>query len=130
MMSSNCQRTVQSSPANRSQSQGYCKILINVTSVLMYKNVGWAIDLPPRGAPCSTHTHMAKKPINRQLTSNYHDPTVFHIPPLPQYSPHLTFFSTFVSVSLTSVNHSSVPPLDFCDFDVPRFREARSQLKG
>nr|CUU98989.1 hypothetical transcript [Hymenolepis microstoma] len=74
---------------------------------------GCAIDLPPRGAPWATYAHTAKKSINRQLTSYYLDPTVCHIPPLPQYSPYLNFFSTFVSVSFTSVNHSSIPPLDF-----------------
>nr|CUU97543.1 hypothetical transcript [Hymenolepis microstoma] len=69
--------------------------------------------------------------INRQFPSNYHDPTVCHIPPLPQYSPHLILFSTFKSASVTSVNRSSVLPLStFCDFDVPPLCEARSQLKG
>nr|CUU98881.1 hypothetical transcript [Hymenolepis microstoma] len=90
------------------------------------------IDLLPRGAPWATYIHTAKKSINRQFTSNYHDhPTVCHIRPLPQYSPYL--FSTFVSVSfsLTSVNHSSVPPLDdFWDFDASPLCEARGQLKG
>nr|CUU98318.1 hypothetical transcript [Hymenolepis microstoma] len=69
---------------------------------------GCSIDLPPRGAaPWATYTHTAKESIKRQFTSNYHDPTVCHIQPLPQYSPYL--FSTFVSVFFKSANHSSVP---------------------
>nr|CDS28026.1 hypothetical protein HmN_000787300 [Hymenolepis microstoma] len=42
----------------------------------------------------------------------------------------LPFFSTFASLSFTSVNGSSVPLLDFCDFDVPPLCEARIQLMG
>nr|CUU00211.1 hypothetical transcript [Hymenolepis microstoma] len=30
--------------------------------------------------------------VNRQLTSNYHDPTAYHIRPLPQYSPYLFLY--------------------------------------
>nr|CUU98635.1 hypothetical transcript [Hymenolepis microstoma] len=74
-----------------------------------------AIDSPPRGAPWETYTHTAKKSLNRQLTLNYHDLTVCHIRPLPQYSPHLTFFSTFLFYLYESLSISS---LDFCDFDV------------
>nr|CUU99090.1 hypothetical transcript [Hymenolepis microstoma] len=69
------------------------------------------MDLPPRGTPWATYTHMAKKSINRQLTSNYHDPTVCHIPPLPQHSPHLIFFYIYESL------FSSVPLSTLCDFD-------------
>nr|CUU97471.1 hypothetical transcript [Hymenolepis microstoma] len=90
---------------------------------------GCAIDLPPRGEPWATYTHTAKKSTNRQLTSNYHDPTVCHIRPPSQYSLYL-FLYLCNSLS-TSVNHSSVPPLPtFWDFDVPPLCEARSQLKG
>nr|CUU98615.1 hypothetical transcript [Hymenolepis microstoma] len=35
-----------------------------------------AIDLPPRGALWAMYTLTAKKSINRQFTSNYHDPTL------------------------------------------------------
>nr|CUU00231.1 hypothetical transcript [Hymenolepis microstoma] len=73
-----------------------------------------------------------KKLTKRQSTSNYPDPAaVCHIPPLPQCSPYLTFFSTFVSLSLSYICESL-----FCsssrlvDFDVPPLCEARSQLKG
>nr|CUU97800.1 hypothetical transcript [Hymenolepis microstoma] len=79
---------------------------------------GCAIGLPPRDASWATYTHTTKKYLNRQLTSNYHDPSVYHIRLLPKYLPHL-FLSTFVSVFFTSVNHSSVPLSTFCDFDVP-----------
>nr|CUU99309.1 hypothetical transcript [Hymenolepis microstoma] len=51
--------------------------------------MGFTIDLPPHGAPWATYTHTAKKSINGQLTSKYHDPTVCHIQPLPQYSLYL-----------------------------------------
>nr|CUU97774.1 hypothetical transcript [Hymenolepis microstoma] len=105
---------------------------VNYPSVLNRQVWECAIELPSRGAPQATYTHMAKKSINRQLTSNYHNSTLCHIRQLPQYKPNLTFFSTFVSASLTSVNHSSLlfPLSTFCDFDVPPLCEARSQLKG
>nr|CUU98926.1 hypothetical transcript [Hymenolepis microstoma] len=83
-----------------------------------------AIDLTPRGAPWATYTHVAEKSINWQLTSNYHDSTVCHIRPLPQYLPHLILFSTFVSVSFTSVKHTSVPLPPSRLFDVPPLCEA------
>nr|CUU99431.1 hypothetical transcript [Hymenolepis microstoma] len=89
------------------------------------------IDLPSRGAPWATYTHTAKRSINTQLTSNYPDPTVCHIRPLPQYSPYL-FLYLCVCLSRTSVNHSSVP-LPYRLFVTLTFFllcEARSQLKG
>nr|CUU97531.1 hypothetical transcript [Hymenolepis microstoma] len=49
---------------------------------------------------------MAKKSINRQVTSNYHDPTECHFPPLPQYSPHIISSSTFVSICLFCICES------------------------
>nr|CUU97747.1 hypothetical transcript [Hymenolepis microstoma] len=73
-----------------------------------------------------------KKSIKRQLTSNYHDSTVCHIRLLPQYSPYLTFFSTFVSICLFYICESLFFTSSqlFGDFDVPPLCEARSQLKG
>nr|CUU99010.1 hypothetical transcript [Hymenolepis microstoma] len=44
------------------------------------------VHLPPRGGPLPTYTHTQKTSINQQLTSNYHDPTVCHIPSLPHLS--------------------------------------------
>nr|CUU99403.1 hypothetical transcript [Hymenolepis microstoma] len=69
---------------------------------------------------------------NRQLASNNHDPTVCPIPPLLQYSPHLTFSlplrlsPSYICESLFCSTYLST----FCDFDVPPLCEARSQLKS
>nr|CUU98968.1 hypothetical transcript [Hymenolepis microstoma] len=88
-----------------------------------------AIDLPPCGAPWATFNHTAKKSINRQLTSNYHDPTVCHIPPLPQFSPHLTFFSPPLCLSLLHLRITLLFPLStFCDFDVPPLPSVKPEV--
>nr|CUU99217.1 hypothetical transcript [Hymenolepis microstoma] len=48
-----------------------------------------------------------KNSRNRQFTSNYHDPTLCHIPPLPQYSLY-RFLYFCVCLTLIPVDHSSV----------------------
>nr|CUU99263.1 hypothetical transcript [Hymenolepis microstoma] len=85
---------------------------------------------PTRCTPGNVYLY-DKKSTNQQLASNYQDPTVCHIPPLPQYSPYIfPHLCVCLSVSFTSVNHSSVQALStLCDFDVPTLCEARSQLK-
>nr|CUU99274.1 hypothetical transcript [Hymenolepis microstoma] len=87
------------------------------------RTLGWAIDSPPLGALWATYTHTANMSINRQFTSNYYDPTLCHIRPLPLYSPFL-FLYLCVCLSSTPVNHSPIPLSTFCDFDVPPLCEA------
>nr|CUU98865.1 hypothetical transcript [Hymenolepis microstoma] len=98
--------------------------LTSVSTSIEHPKVGCAIDSPPRGAPRATYTHTAKRSVIRQLTSNYHDSTVCHIQPLPQYSPYLTFFSTSVSASFTS----SLPLSTFCGFDVPLLLSVKPEV--
>nr|CUU99346.1 hypothetical transcript [Hymenolepis microstoma] len=80
-----------------------------------------------RGALWATHTHTAKKPINQQFTSNYHDLTVCHIRPPPWYSPlSLPLYLSLLHLCINLLFSLST----FCDFDVPPLCEARIQLKG